>query len=66
MTTDDLMPSSEACAALGGIHPGTLSRWVAAGRITPALRAPGLRGAMFFHRSDVEALAAQLDGAVAS
>ena len=54
LTPADLVPSAEVCAELN-ITPSTLSRWVASGRIAPALKAPGLRGAMFFTRAAVDA-----------
>jgi predicted site-specific integrase-resolvase len=47
-----------ACAILG-IDRSTLSRWVAAGRITPALRLPGgPNGVHLFERAEVERIAA--------
>lgn len=52
-TTADLIPSAEVCSELG-ITPSTLSRWAASGRIAVALKAPGLRGGMFFSRAEVE------------
>lgn len=52
-----LIPSADVCERLG-IDRSTLSRWVAAGTITPALRAPGKFGAMFFRPADVDQLAA--------
>lgn len=58
-TSDDLIPTAEACRILDRDR-SVLSRWVTAGRIKPALRAPGLRGAMMFRRVEVEALAAEL------
>ena len=48
--------ATEVCDLLG-IDRSTLTRWVASGRLTPAFKAPGLRGAYFFHRADVERLA---------
>ncbi len=41
----------------------SVHRYVEVGRLTPAFEAPGLRGAKFFRRSDVEALAAELEAA---
>lgn len=35
----------------------TFNRWVEAGRIQEAAKAPGLRGARFFFRRDVQTLA---------
>jgi excisionase family DNA binding protein len=57
--TDDLLASVEVCEALH-IDRSTLSRWVQVGRIEPAMRLPGKRGAMLFSRSAVDALAAKL------
>ena len=55
-THTDLIASADAAQALG-INRSTLSRWVRDGRITPELRGTGLRGPMWFKRSDVERLA---------
>jgi predicted site-specific integrase-resolvase len=55
----DLVGSTEAIEILS-IDRSTLSRWAAAGRITPVQRLSGENGAMLFLRADVEALAAAL------
>ena len=55
----DLMPTKEACRLLGNIDRSTLTRWVAAGKITPAIKLDGTRGPMLFNRADIEALAAE-------
>lgn len=55
MTDADLIGSTEALGILG-IDRSTLSRWVAAGRLTPTTRLSG--GAFVFRRPEVEALAA--------
>ncbi|MDQ6524284.1 helix-turn-helix domain-containing protein [Nocardioides sp. LHD-245] len=52
-TSPDLLASVEVCAELN-IDRSTLSRWVAAGRIEPATKLPGLRGAFLFARTEVE------------
>jgi len=52
-----VIDSATSCQILGGISRSTLSRMVRDGKIKPALKANGLRGPMWFHRSDVEALA---------
>jgi predicted site-specific integrase-resolvase len=56
--TPDLIASVEVCELLG-IDRATLSRWVAAGRIKPAIQGPGTTGSRFFRRKDVEALHAE-------
>lgn len=48
-----LITSAEACERLT-IDRSTLSRWVAAGRIVPATKLPGLRGAYLFDPAEVE------------
>jgi excisionase family DNA binding protein len=55
-TYNDLIGSAEAARILG-IDKPTLTRWVAAGRITPAHKLPGKNGAFLFHRADITALA---------
>lgn len=51
--------STEACALLS-IDKSTLSRWVAAGKLTPVAQLPGKTGAFLFDRAAVEALVADL------
>ena len=51
--TEPLLTSADACEALS-IDRSTLSRWVQLGRIAPAMKAPGIRGAMFFTPDEVE------------
>lgn len=53
---DDLLSTTET-AALLGVDVSTISRWVNAGKLTPARKMPGLRGVYLFRRQDVEALA---------
>jgi DNA-binding transcriptional MerR regulator len=36
-----------------GVHPSTLTRWVAAEKITPVLRGTGDKGEMFFDQADI-------------
>jgi predicted site-specific integrase-resolvase len=56
----NLIDSAEACTILA-IDRSTLSRWVAAGKLTPAMRAgTGPQSAFVFNRSDVEAFASTL------
>lgn len=47
--------SATACSWLD-IDRSTLTRWVQAGRITPAFKFPGKAGAFLFERSEVERL----------
>lgn len=58
MNTDALIGSKDACRILN-IDKATLSRWVTAGTLTPALQLPGRNGAYLFHRAHIEQLAAQ-------
>ena len=56
--TPDFIGSRDVCL-LFEIDKSTLSRWVAAGKLTPALRASDKANAAFlFHRKDVERLKA--------
>ena len=57
-TTDPLLTSAEVCEQLE-IDRSTLSRWVAADRIRPALKMPGLRGPFLFHPSEVDRVKAE-------
>lgn len=61
---EDLIGSVEAAETLS-IDRSTLSRWVSAGKIAPALRGSGTRGEKFFTRHEVEALASQIKVAAA-
>lgn len=42
-----------------GKSVATITRWVAAGKLTPVHKGTGLRGAFLFRRKDVEALLAR-------
>ena len=57
-TTTEHLISAEVCERLG-IDRSTLSRWVAAGRITPAMKLPGIRGPYLFDPAEVERAAAE-------
>ena len=52
----DLIGSAEACRILH-IHAATLTRWVKAGKITPAHKLPTSNGAYLFNRADIQRLA---------
>ena len=54
----DLVGTVEAAEVID-VERSTLSRWVAFGRITPALKLPGKNGAVLFERSEVERVAAE-------
>lgn len=51
----DLIPTAEA-ADLLGVDRSTISRWVAFGHLTPAVRTSE-RGAMLFNRAEVKTFA---------
>ncbi len=55
---DDIIGSTEACTILN-IDKATISRWVAAGRITPGAKLPRKNGAFLFARADIDALATE-------
>jgi len=59
MASDDLLTTSEVCETLE-VGTSTISRWVADGRLEPARKLPGLRGAFLFRRADVETLKATI------
>lgn len=63
--TQNLVPSAEAAARIG-INRATLTRWVASGKITPAYKLDGIRGAYLFRPADVERLVRDRDEQVAS
>ena len=59
MQTADLVNTAQALPILGKKSPSTITRLVQAGKLTPAVKLPGRRGAYLFNRADVEALAAE-------
>jgi len=56
--SETLVTSSEAAEALG-VSVKTITRWVAAEKLSPVKRLPGKRGAMLFDSADIEALLAR-------
>lgn len=60
----NLLSTKEAAETLGE-SIRTVTRLANAGTLRVEMKAPGLRGAMFFRRSDVERLAAKRQKAVA-
>jgi predicted site-specific integrase-resolvase len=59
-----MITSAQACDALS-IDRSTLSRWVAAGRITPIFKHPGVRGAFLFAPGEVERVRKELISQIA-
>lgn len=55
----DLVPTAEVATLLKR-DVRTVHRWVAAGKLTPVAKAPGMRGALLFDRSDIDTLAGEL------
>lgn len=55
MSKETLLTTQEAANRLG-VSVQTVARWVSEGKLTHALKAPGLRGPMFFRASDVDEL----------
>jgi DNA-binding transcriptional MerR regulator len=56
----ELIPTAEVARRLGR-DVRTVHRWVDAGRLVPAVKTPGIRGALLFRPRDVEKLAHELD-----
>ena len=55
-TTPEMLGPADVCERLG-IDRSTLTRWVKAGKIVPAMKLPGLRGAYVFTADEVERVA---------
>lgn len=55
MPNDEFVSTLET-ARLMGLSPSGVSRRVRRGVLTPVTKAPGIRGAYFFRRAEVEAL----------
>lgn len=64
MSAPDYLTSAQVCERLN-IDRSTLSRWVAAHRITAATKLPGLRGAFLFRPAEVERVKAEVERATA-
>jgi hypothetical protein len=56
---NDLVPTSEAARILRR-SPSQVARYADTGALPVAFRGPGERGALFFHRPDVDALAERI------
>ena len=55
MTKETLLTTREAANRLG-VSVQTVARWVSEEKLKPALKAPGIRGPLFFRAEDVDAL----------
>lgn len=54
---ETLLTTREAASRLG-VSVQTISRWVAEEKLRPALKAPGIRGPLFFRQEDVDQVGA--------
>jgi excisionase family DNA binding protein len=54
---ETLLTTREAASRVG-VSVQTISRWVAEEKLTPALKAPGIRGPLFFRVEDVDRVGA--------
>lgn len=61
MSTDLL--STKQVAERRGVTVSTVSRWVSAGKLTPAIKLDGQTGAMLFRPEDVDSLGADAETA---
>lgn len=55
MSKETLLTTREAANRLG-VSVQTVARWVTEGKLEPALKAPGVRGPLFFNADDVDAM----------
>lgn len=62
MASTQLLSTADVAAEFDRTHV-TISRWVRAGKLTPAVEGQGIRGARFFRRADVERLKRELEKA---
>lgn len=51
---DDLIGSAEVSSILH-VDRSTISRWVKAGKLLPVVKESGVRGELFFSRTQIEA-----------
>jgi excisionase family DNA binding protein len=58
MSNERHLLSTAEVAALTGVSPRTVNRWVREGRLTPAAQAPGPKGARLFNAADLAQLEA--------
>lgn len=53
MANPKILSTAEAARELN-VHRSTVTRMVETGKIKPAIKGEGIRGSMFFYRSEVE------------
>jgi excisionase family DNA binding protein len=51
--------TTAAAADRLGVNPRTISKWVRQGRLTPAAKLEGVRGAFLFDPEDIDRLAGE-------
>ena len=51
--TDTLLTTAQVAQRLG-VDVRTVHRWVKRGDLVPALKAPGIRGPLFFREADLQ------------
>ena len=52
--SNDVLLSTAEVAKLRGVSPRTVNRWVREGKLVPAVRAPGPKGARLFRAVELE------------
>lgn len=57
MANAELLTTDEVAERMN-VSKRTIARWVQIGKLTPAAKAPGIRGALLFWASDIESEAA--------
>jgi excisionase family DNA binding protein len=60
MSNQRLMTTAEV-AERAGVDVRTVARWANAGRLTPSVQFPGLRGPRMFDTDDVEQFLAEME-----
>lgn len=60
------LTTAQACERLGHLDRSTLSRWVQIGKITPAHKFTGLRGAFLFDPAEVDRVRNELQDEASS
>lgn len=54
MSTQETLLTTQEAASRLGVSVQTVARWVNEDKLRPALKAPGVRGALFFRQEDVD------------